>query len=284
MRTHDFTRFHGRLTIRGELELHTPLRIGGGGGGDMGLADIAVVKDTLGRPYIPGSSFKGVLRSQVETLLRTIDPALACLCVTNQDDHTCPTVLRRSRQAGESASPYERRLAAFGGDEDALYLEGTCRACQVFGANGLAAKVIIPDMPLCPDQLREDGAWYGRYQIRHGVSIDRDTETAAEGRLYTGEAVPAGTRFTCAIVVENGSAADQGLVLLGLRFFEKGLVTLGGAASRGLGQIALHLTACDEAPGTPTGLIDFLVSGAATAVDEAGRLAKVNALRQELGV
>ncbi|MCZ7672180.1 MAG: RAMP superfamily CRISPR-associated protein [Chloroflexi bacterium] len=102
MRTNDFARFNGRLTIQGILELVTPLRIGAGGSDDMGTADITVVKDALGYPYIPGSSFKGVLRSQVESLLRTMNEELACLCVTfaDYDDDPpgsqphCPTTLR----------------------------------------------------------------------------------------------------------------------------------------------------------------------------------------------
>lgn len=69
--------------------------------------------------------------------------------------------------------------------------------------------------------MSDEKQWYGAYQVRHGVSIERDTETAADGRLYTTEVVPAGTRFHCEVIVENGSDADQGLVLLGLRAFER---------------------------------------------------------------
>lgn len=291
MKTNDFARFHGRLTIHGVLDLITPLRIGAGGNDDMGAADITVVKDALGYPYIPGSSFKGVLRAQVEMLLRTLDDRLACLCVTEQSDHTCPTTLSRKKPKPplgaeaeeEQLSPYEKRLKEeFAGDEDALYLEGACRVCRVFGSTGLAAKALVPDLKLEPDELSDDGQWYGTYQVRHGVSIDRDTETAADGRLYTTEAVPAGTRFHCEIIVENGSDADQGLVLLGLRAFEKKLVTLGGGSSRGLGQVQLTITDCQEIPKSGVGLIDFLVSGVGQAVDESARLGKINALRDEL--
>lgn len=278
MATNDFARFHGRLEIRGRLELKTPLRVGAGGGDDMGLADIAVVKDALDRPYIPGSSFKGVLRSYVESILRTIDEDLACLCVTDQENHTCPTTRSRRVREGQDRSDYEALLQdTYGGDEDAMYLDGTCRVCQVFGSHGLAAKVIIPD-------LHPSDEWYGPYQVRHGVSIDRDTETAAEGRLYTGEAVPAGVHFDCEIIVENGSPADQGLVLLGLRAFEQGAVTLGGGSTRGLGQVKLEITDCREVSADPGDLIEYLVSGASRAVDEAGRLEKIGHLRQELGV
>ncbi|MCP4425757.1 MAG: CRISPR-associated RAMP protein, partial [Chloroflexi bacterium] len=227
--TNDFTRFHGRLQIIGELELQTPLRIGSGGGDETSIADIAVVKDAMGRPYIPGSSFKGVLRSTIEQLLRTVDESLACLCVTNQDNHRCPTTKKRHKEEGQDKSDYKSLLEdEFDNDEDAMYLEGTCRVCQVFGSLGLASKVTIPDLYLSEE-------WSDRYQVRYGVSIDRDTETAADSRLYTTQAVPPGTRFHCEVIIENGSQADQGMVLLGLRAFEHSLVAMGGAASRGLG-------------------------------------------------
>jgi CRISPR-associated RAMP protein (TIGR02581 family) len=285
MATNDFSRFYGRLEIRGIIELETPLRIGAGRGDDMGLADIPAIKDVLGRPFIPGSSFKGVLRSQIEMILRTIDEKLACLCVTDEKNHTCPTTKSRRREQGQELSDYDTLLQnSFGGNEEAMYLEGTCRVCQVFGAHGLASKVIIPDLGLSQSEFGEDGTWHGRYQIRHGVSIDRDTETAAEGRLYTGEAVPSGSRFDCEIIIENGSAADQGLVLLGLRAFEQGRVALGGAASRGLGQVKLTITGCREVSPEPAALIDYLVSGEGSPVDEAGRLNKITSLREELGV
>jgi len=293
MRTNDFARFHGRLTIHGTLELVTPLRIGAGGNDDMGTADITVVKDALGYPYIPGSSFKGVFRAQVESLLRTMDEELACLCVSFADyddvppgsQPHCPTTLRsealKARVAylrGQDPNPSTED----GSYLDKIHLEETCRVCRVFGSTGLAAKVVIPDLKLEPDELGSGGQWYGTYQVRHGVSIDRDTETAADGRLYTTEAVPAGTRFHCEIIIENGTDADQGLVLLGLRAFEKKLVALGGGSSRGFGQVQLTITDCQEIPHGGAGLIDFLVSGASQPVDETARLAKITALRDEL--
>lgn len=278
MSTNDFTRFRGRLEVRGQLELTTPLRIGAGGGQEMDLADISVVKDALGRPYIPGSSFKGVLRSYVETVLRTIDEKYACLCVTDQADPFCPTTASRRVPEGQETSDYDRLLnEVYDGDEDALYLDGTCRICQVFGSHGLASKVIIPDLAL-------SDPWVAPYQIRHGVSIDRDTETAAQGRLYTSEAVPARTRFKCEIIVENGSPADQGLVLLGLRAFEREMVVLGGATSRGLGRVKLTVETCQEISDEPQALLDYLMGADPMAVDEESRLAKIQALRDELGV
>lgn len=296
--TNNFDRFLGRLEIRGKLTTLTPLRIATGGSDDLTGPDITVVKDALGRPTIPGSSFKGVLRATLESLLRAMDPALACLCVTTDpkpDEHapnavlpppsTCPTTMNDDGlKAARNRVATQRQL---GRDydklwveqkqivDDQLYLEESCRVCQVFGSPGLASKVRVPDMA-----VRDP--WYGRYGLRQSVSIDRDTETAAPGRLFTSEVVPAGTVFDCAVIIENGSQADEGLVLLGLRAFERELVTLGGGASRGLGRVGLAIDTCQAIGGTADALISYLVSGQPAAVAEAERHARISAFIAEV--
>src|SRR5690348_1667983 len=70
----DFRTFRRRLTLVGTLRLETPLRIGTGQADELNGADIAVMKDAQRRPFIPGSSFKGALRSHTERLLRALCP------------------------------------------------------------------------------------------------------------------------------------------------------------------------------------------------------------------
>ncbi|MFN4227892.1 MAG: type III-A CRISPR-associated RAMP protein Csm3, partial [Candidatus Ratteibacteria bacterium] len=57
----------GKIIIKGFIEVKTGLRIGGTTTGlKIGGLDQPVIKDPLGRPYIPGSSLKGKLRSLIE--------------------------------------------------------------------------------------------------------------------------------------------------------------------------------------------------------------------------
>src|SRR5678815_6196606 len=57
----------GKLILAGELHCETGLHIGAGKGSlEIGGADNPVVKDAFGRPYIPGSSLRGKLRSLLE--------------------------------------------------------------------------------------------------------------------------------------------------------------------------------------------------------------------------
>ncbi len=55
----------GRLIVQGEIEALTGLRVGGAMGGlSIGTVDLPVIRDQLsGKPYIPGSSLKGKMRS-----------------------------------------------------------------------------------------------------------------------------------------------------------------------------------------------------------------------------
>ncbi|RLF42113.1 MAG: type III-A CRISPR-associated RAMP protein Csm3, partial [Thermoplasmata archaeon] len=57
----------GKVVIRGIIEAKTGLRIGGSTVGlDIGGVDNPVIKDAKGKPYIPGSSLKGKMRSLLE--------------------------------------------------------------------------------------------------------------------------------------------------------------------------------------------------------------------------
>src|SRR6266481_9626661 len=57
----------GKLILEGELHCETGLHIGAGKGSlEIGGSDNPVVKDAAGRPYIPGSSLRGKIRSLLE--------------------------------------------------------------------------------------------------------------------------------------------------------------------------------------------------------------------------
>lgn len=58
---------NGKYVIDAEIKLLTGLHIGTAGNSlDIGGVDNPVIKDVYGKPYIPGSSLKGKLRSLME--------------------------------------------------------------------------------------------------------------------------------------------------------------------------------------------------------------------------
>lgn len=271
----DFGSFHSRLRVFGVLDLNSALRIGAGGLAGPTESGLPVVKDVTGRPYIPGSSFKGVMRSHVESLLRALDrdPPLACLSTARPLRGEHPGCLTQSdvRSLKEDHDDPEFLSQAI--------MEDSCWTCRVFGAPWLASKVLVRDMPILED------TWLGRLMQRQGVAIDRDTETAGHQLLYELEAVPAGTAFAFELVVENATDAEQGLILLALREFENGRVSLGGGRSRGLGRVTLKLNWEDSERVDAVSLPRYLATGKGVTLDEKSeRLALLNAFLEEAGV
>lgn len=236
-----FDVFKSRLELSGILTTITALRISQGRSTEPIGSDLPVVKDSLGRPLIPGASFKGALRSRLGSFLRGIDPSLAV-------DPSELVGSDKMRWLKEQKQRHENDA-----DLTAALLKETDLASLVFGSPWAAGKFQVRDLTVLPD------AWFGQYQERDGVSIDRDTETAAEGKLYDFQVVPAGTPFEFKAVVENAEDWELGLLMIGLHQFENEMIPLGGGRSRGLGVVKLQL---DEMiwvnPSNPQDLMDYL--------------------------
>ncbi len=229
-----FDSLHNRWRITGDLITRTGMRIGVGRDTDVAGHDLPVMRDAIGRPFIPGSSLKGVLRSSIEALLRGLSDEpevqrtqLACLvlqsrerCITNEE-----MLEWRQPSGGQPA------LSAEEISENVL--NHSCMVCQTFGSTWLASHVAIRDLPVKAEY------WFGQFEVRTGVSLDRDTGTAGRGMLYSFETVPAGAYFELEIEADNLTDWQKGLLWLGLQPFTRGYGRLGGATSRGLGQVEL---------------------------------------------
>ena len=271
----DFTIFKSRLNLVGALELKTALRVGVGRSEAAAGIDLPVVKDVLGQPFIPGSSFKGALRSHLEAILRTIQTRLgrnnlACLSVSkpNTLDYAgclTPRMVQKMKEDNSYRPAFCADVDLGNLDLDARLITCSCRVCRVFGAPWLASKALVKDMAV------DNQTWYGHFQSRDGVAIDRDTGTAAEGFKYDFEAVPAGTRFSFEMVLENASPAEAGMVLLALNNFEAGRVPLGGGRSRGLGWVQLLLSWAKCSYVDETNLLDYLLKDRVLPFDQSNR-------------
>lgn len=236
-----FDTFRNRLEITGTLTTVTALRISKGRSTEPIGSDLPVIKDALGRPLIPGSSFKGALRSRLESFLRGIDPNLAAnpaieaeWSITNERLNGRNGI---KKEVEEELKQYpEKEQSA---KRDSLLTEKiineTDLASLLFGSPWIASKFQVRDLTVQPD------AWFGQYQERDGVAIDRDTETAADGKLYDFQVVPAATPFDFKAVVENAHDWELGLLMIGLHQFETEQIPLGGGRSRGLGVVKLEI-------------------------------------------
>jgi CRISPR-associated RAMP protein (TIGR02581 family) len=203
------------------------LHVGTGRISTVAGTELPVIRDTVGRPFIPGSSFKGALRSHLETLVRgkaLPNTDLKCLA--------CDPTGNECLDAEQM-----QRLKNKYKDNDAglaqAVTEKSCLICQTFGSPWLASPVRVRDLPVVADE------WFDQFDVRDGVAIDRDKGTVAVGP-YDYEVIPAGTRFELYIVAENLAKWQRGLLWLGLRALRRGDVALGGFTSRGLGWVRLE--------------------------------------------
>lgn len=255
-----FDTFKNRLEIAGTLWTVTALRISAGRSTEPIGSDLPVIKDALGRPLIPGSSFKGALRSRLESFLRGIKPDLAAnpaieaeWSITNERLNGRNGIKEEVEEKLKQYPEKERN-----GRRDRLLTEKmineTDLVSLLFGSPWIASKFQVRDLTVQPD------AWFGQYQERDGVAINRDTETAADGKLYDFQVVPAGTPFDFKAVVENAQDWELGLLTIGLHQFETEQIPLGGGRSRGLGVVKLEIDKMRwiDVEGNPKFLLEYL--------------------------
>jgi len=143
-------------------------------------------------------------------------------------DETCPTARQRQIADARRANPNNSEKIL----EDAR--KSLCQTCQLFGSPFAAARITVNDLYLINDE------WSGTTQIRDGVAIDRDSETAKSGAKYDFEVVPSTTIFGLHLVIENATSQDLQLISIGLGEFVSGFGGVGGLRSRGLGACILN--------------------------------------------
>jgi len=255
-----FDTFKNRLEITGKLTTITALRISAGRSTEPIGTDLPVTKDALGQPLIPGSSFKGALRSRLESFLRGIlgnDPKLVANPAIEEEWSITSQDMKQLKDTYDNDQILTQAI-----------INKTDLISRLFGSPWIASKFQVRDLTVVPD------TWFGQYQERDGVAIDRDTETAADGKLYDFQVVPASTQFEFRAVVENAEDWELGLLMIGLHQFETEQIPLGGGRSRGLGVVKLNIDKMlwVDVEDNPQFLLQYLqklVMGDATAYEDA---------------
>jgi CRISPR-associated protein Csm3 len=204
-------------TLTGIVEVKTGLHIGAGKDTvEIGGLDGPVVKHPhTHRPYIPGSSLKGKLRSLLEWTLGYVE---------------------------EDGLPYgSRARASYPQRNPILRIFGTSAESWREGPG----RALVRDLPLVEQwaqQTIEQGLPLTEEKAE--VTIDRIKGKAADGGLRTMERVPAGARFELEILFKEYSVGgDEGRedrrclerLIEGLRLLEQD--ALGGCGSRGYGRV-----------------------------------------------
>lgn len=200
----------GYKKITGKIECVSGLHIGGSADQiEIGGVDLPIIKHPIsGEPYIPGSSLKGKMRSQLEKRLGKVSVKGApCGCGLSD-----------------------------------------CLVCKTFGAhqntkhNLGATRLLVRDATLTEDKraeykkiLEEKGASYLEKKTEN--IVNRKTGTAEHPRSQ--ERVPAGAEFGIELVVQLYDTDNESEII---EFVKRGLkeiedTYLGGYGSRGSGQV-----------------------------------------------
>ena len=250
-----------RVEFTGQLRMTSALHVGGGVG-TTSFTDAGVLRHPDGRPFIPGSSMKGALRSHLERFAQA--PALEdtglTSCLLYPED---PSAI----SAPECPSPgwiEESKDATTAEESD---FEQLCHTCTLFGSPILAGKVRVPDLELIRD------TYDGEVEIRDGVGIDRDRGRPVDSIKFDYEVVPSGTAFEFSLSIDSPDSAELGLAAIAIREMQEGRVSVGAQTTRGLGSCVLeHLQVREADFSDLSSLETYLLTrtdgGAVPAVDD----------------
>lgn len=204
--------FNLRLTCR------SGLHIGAGKSADLAGSDLPILRDGSGRPLIPGSSLRGVLRAGIESLCLSlgIDEV-----VQAQDPGEAPAGMPEKLAKSWKGLPPSERL--FG------------RVAEKSGQLSYGSRFQISDLTAEGEVAVE---------LRDGVAISRETRTAEKqgGAKFDLEVVPAGTRFLGHVRLKNPFDYEVGLIAQALWMLDAGMLLLGGKSARGLGWVQVEVT------------------------------------------
>jgi CRISPR-associated protein Csm3 len=218
----------GKLILEGDLHCETGLHVGAGKGSmEIGGADNPVVKDAFGRPYVPGSTLRGRLRSLLEQAHGLAVPS---------------ELVYLSRRRGQevrihqSDRPDDEVCLLFG--RNAGRLERVSGGDAVETVNASPARLTVCDALLDLDsitaQMREN-LDDELTEVKSENAIDRITNQSNPRTL---ERVPAGARFRIRLVLDILCEEDKVLparLAEAMRLLEDD--TLGGGGSRGSGRV-----------------------------------------------
>jgi CRISPR-associated RAMP protein (TIGR02581 family) len=250
------------------IETQGPLLVKSGAASVIGadMAPVLVFRNGKPEPYIPGSSLKGVVRSHVERIARTLTPGSVCLPYVDKEDQLnhLPQVdafLGCGHQLDQN-----RAL------KSADWYRYSCAACRTFGSTKVAGRFAIADAYSSPALAGKERPF--AFETRDGVAIDRFTGGAARGKKFDFEAVAAGSVFETQIRLENFELWQVAVLHLILDDLADGVIRVGSGRSRGLGEIKADVTSFQVAyldrPRTLEGLAELLAKTAA-GKEEIGR-------------
>ncbi|RMG96649.1 MAG: CRISPR-associated RAMP protein [Chloroflexi bacterium] len=175
------------------------------------MAPVQTFRNGQREVFFPGSSLKGVFRSHVEKIGRTLNEPAIC---NPFDDSFCG----KKYQKQEDFASHEAYA-------------NSCPVCRLFGSTAFIGRISIGDAYLVNSAQRYP------VELRDGVGIDRFTGGAANRAKFDLEAVSSGVAFETTVYIRNFECWQLGMILQVVRDLEDELIRIGSGTSRGLGGV-----------------------------------------------
>lgn len=204
--------FSLKLTTTGPVLI----RSGGATLSGPNMAPVLTYRNGQREVYLPGTSLKGVFRSHLEKVGRTLNEA--AICNPFDEKSFCGDKLQTRKRQGEEIS-------------NPLAYRDSCPICRLFGSTFYTGRISIDDAYLV------DSSRPRPTELRDGVGIDRLTGGAAHGAKFDLEAVSPQVAFTTRLYLRNFEIWQLGMLLLVVQDLTEGLIRLGSGTSRGMGSV-----------------------------------------------
>ncbi|MGB1251996.1 MAG: type III CRISPR-associated RAMP protein Csx7 [Candidatus Promineifilaceae bacterium] len=211
--------------LRLEIEATGPLLIKSGVATITGpdMTPVRTYRNNDWQVYLPGSSLKGVVRSHLEKITRTLNETIVCDPFGTTREYSEDWTISCSNKFKHR----EKKLREQSLSNEKVYRD-SCPICRLFGSTYFIGRIAIGDAYLENHATTE---------IRDGVGIDRLTGGASHSAKFQLEAVSTGAKFATDIYLRNFEVWQLGMLLLAVQDFEDGLIRLGSGRSRGLGSV-----------------------------------------------
>ncbi len=216
-----FARLRNQFKLTFNLKVDSPLCIRSGEESiDPTLPDMRCIRSNKNGEcvvFIPGSSIKGVIRTQCEKIFNILaEKKIVCDIVSDKSN--------KSNKRSECNSISKD----LNGEET---YKALCPACKMFGSMSLGGRIKFKDAYPINNKFK--------IGYRNCVKINRITG-AAEGKgLYDFEVVEDG-KFQVTITGDNYELYQLKVLLLALDDINEGYVTFGSSSTRGNGKMLVE--------------------------------------------
>ncbi len=197
---------------------------------------IRIKMGNIDLPYIPGSSLKGIFRSSIEFILKSLGI------------YTC--MLARRSSCSEISKEISYATRDKNVEKIRHEINNLCIACKIFGGLSYSSNVTLYDcIPIDLAAVKFDTA--------PGIAINRIDGTTMGGGIFTVEHINPGSFFNFQIKIDNLPNYLIGLLFNVIYLINKNVILIGGKKRAGLGQVKILIDKIEVKKLEDSDVIDY---------------------------